>query len=119
MWLKRKKTVDELKLELKQKKIGELIESMLESNIDIHYAPVSDEYFMIDKDNQLSICLSSSSIRIANHQYLYEVNFSGNDTFKYMEKAKQKVEEKAKNIKKGLYKNEVELIDRLKGFYIK
>lgn len=113
----RKKTVNELKLELKQKKIGELIENMLESDIEIHYAPIADEYFIIDKKNQLSICLSDTSIRISNHQYLYEVNSSGNFYMNYMEKAKQKVEEKANNIKKELFKNEVELIERLKQFY--
>lgn len=117
MWFKRKKSVEELKLELKQKKIGELIDSMLESNIDIHYAPISDEYFVIDKVNQISICLSHTSVRIANHEYLYEVNFSGNTTFKYMTKAKQKVEDRAKKIKKDLYKNEVDLIDKIKSLY--
>lgn len=114
----RKKTVGELKLELKQKKIGELIDGMLENDVDIHYAPITDEYYILDKGNQLSIHLSSNSIRIANHQYLYEVNSSGSFYLKYMEKAKLKVEERANKIKKELYKNEVELIERLKQFYI-
>ena len=67
---KRKKSVNELKLELKQKKIGELLDTMLESEVEVHFAPISNEYFIIDKQKEINICLSSSSVRIANHKYL-------------------------------------------------
>lgn len=114
---KRKKSVNELKLELKQKKIGELLDGMLDSEVEVHFAPISDEYFIIDKEKQISICLSNSSVKIANHQYLYEVNFSGNTMIKYMSKAKDKVEERTRAIKKELFKNEVELIEKIKNLY--
>lgn len=116
-WFKRKKTRAELKLELKQKKISELIDSMLDASTEIHFAPISKEYFIIDKENEINICLSESSVRIANHYYLYEVNFSLGSMEKYMTKAKQKVEDKASRIKKELFKNEIELIDKIKELY--
>ena len=117
-WFKRKKSVAELKLELKRKKISELVDAMLASEIEVHYAPISQEYFIIDKSNQVNICLSDNSIRVANHAYLYEVNFSMGTMAELIKKAKQKVEEKTTAIKKELFKNEVELIDKVKKLYV-
>ena len=118
-WFKRKKSINELKLELKQKKLGELVDAMLASNTEVHYAPISQEYFIIDKDNEVHVCLSESSIRVANHSYLYEVTLSAHAMTKYLVKAKQKVEDRTKEIKKELFKNEVDLIDKVKEIYVK
>jgi len=119
MWFKRKKTMNELKLGLKQKKIGKLIEAMLASDTEIHFAPISKEYFIVDKKNKIHICISEDSVRVANHEYLYEVSLSGKIMSEYMSTARKKVEEKTKLIKKELFKNELDLIDKIKNIYIK
>jgi len=117
MLFKRKKSMSELKLELKQKKICELISTLLDSDTEIHFAPISNEYFIIDKDKQINVWLSSTSVRIANHQYLYEVTFKLSSMEKYMKKAKNKVEQKTKQIKKELFKNEIDLITKISSLY--
>jgi len=117
MLFKRKKSMSELKLELKQKKICGLIDKLLNSNSEIYFAPISNEYFIIDKDKQINAWLSDTSVRIANHQYLYETNLKLSSMEKYMKKAKNKVEEKTIQIKKELFKNEIDLINKISSLY--
>lgn len=118
-WFKKKKKVSELKLELKQKKIGSLIDAMLEANLEIHYAPLSKEYFILDRDKSISVCLSEDSVRISNHDYLYKVPFSLITADIYIDKVRKKIQEKAENIKKNLFKNEINLIDKITELYEK
>lgn len=119
MFFKKKKNMSELKIELKQKKICELISTLLDSDTEIHFAPISNEYFIVDKEKQISVWLSDRAVKISNHQYLYEVTFKLSLMEKYMNKAKNKVEEKTTKIKKDLFKNEVDLIDKIKNLYDK
>lgn len=113
----RKKSIKELKLEVKYKKIGQLLEAILKTDIDIHYAPISQEYFIVDKVNNINVALSTSAIKITNHKFLYEVNFNLQTMDKYMALARTKVEEKANRIKNELFKNEIGLIDNIKELY--
>ena len=112
-----KKSIDALKLELKQKKVTELLEAMLSYDVEIHFAPISGEYFIVDDTNHINVSLSNTSVKIANHKYLYEVNFSLGSMEKYMKMAKEKVEERANRIKKELFSNEIHLIGQITKMY--
>ena len=116
-WFKKKKNISTLKLELKQKKVGELIDTMLKADLEIHFAPLSDEYFILDRERSISICISDSFVKIANHSYLYEVPFSLSAATIYMNKVRDKIQEKAENIKKNLFRNEIDLIGNLTEMY--
>lgn len=114
---RRKNNIREAKIKLKEKKIGELIDSMLEKDLEIHSAPLSKEYFILDKENRISICVSESCVKLSNHNYLYEIPFSANTADKYIKKVQKKIQERSEIIKKGLFKNEIELIDNIKNKY--
>lgn len=114
----RKKNVSELKLELKQKKVKQLIESMLSTDsVEVYYAPVSFEYFLVDNFNKTYINISDSSVKISNHLYLYEVFLARSVLEDLCNKARDRVQSKVEIIKKSLVKNEMELIDKLKEQY--
>jgi hypothetical protein len=119
MWLSKKKEPADLRFELKHKKIIDLVDKMLESNVEVTLAPISDEYFIVDKDKQVYISLSDSLIRISNHSYLYEVTCTSVLMSKLMGKAKLKVQDQANKIKKELFKNEIQLIDKIDKLYTK
>lgn len=114
MW-KRKKSQLELRLELKDKKIMELVEKMLESDLEIHAG--SDEYLILDREKQIFVCINDSMIRICNHDYTYEVPISGNQATKYGKKVREKIQTGIDNIKKEIFKNEIDLIDHIKSIY--
>ena len=119
MWLSKKKTPADLRFELKQKKIISLVDNMLESDIEVTLAPISEEYFISDKEKQVYISLSDSLIRISNHDYLYEISCTSHLMSKLMGKAKIKVEEQANKVKKELFKNEITLLDKINNLYTK
>jgi hypothetical protein len=119
MWLAKKKGPADLRFELKQKKIITLVDKMLEAEVEVTLAPISEEYFIVDKSREIYISLSDSLIRISNHSYLYEISCTSVLMSKLMAKAKLKVEEKANRIKKELFKNEIELLDKLNKLYTK
>ena len=113
----RKKKIRELKLKLREKKIGELIDNMLKSELEIHLAPITREYFILDHEKKISICISEDSVKVANHNYLYEVSVSANLAAKYIDKVRQKIQDRSTTIKKELFKNEIELIENIKNLY--
>ena len=113
----RKKDREKLRFRLKDKKIKELIDQMLDSELEINSAPISDEYFIIDREKQIFICVKNSSIKISNHKYLYEVTLPLKDTERIVKKIRQKIQERADAIKKELFKNEYDLIEKIKNLY--
>lgn len=116
MWKKRK-SLAALKIKLKQKKIKELIDSMLLANVEVRSAPISREYFLIDKENRVNILISESSVKICNHDYLYEVSVSANEAAVFIKKIQNKIQQQSEELKKELFKNEVNLIDKIKSIY--
>lgn len=119
MWFKKKKTVGELRFIVKEKKIAELVDVMLSSDLELHTAPLSDEYYILDRRNEIYIWLTLSSIKIANHDFRYEVSLSGAEVDLLIKKVKKKIQSNSDSIKAELFKNEVGLIDKIKNLYIK
>jgi len=113
----RKKSISALKIELKQKKILELLDGMLMSNTDIHFSPTSDEYFILDRDKQVFLLLSGSSIKICNHKYRYEIALSGREVIIFTNRIRKSISSRCTNIKKELFSNEISLIDQIKDLY--
>jgi effector-binding domain-containing protein len=113
----RKKNREELRFKLKGKKIEELIDEMLENDLEINSAPISDEHFIIDREKQISICIKNSSVKISNHSYLYEVSLPLKATEVLIRKIKEKVQQRSDEIKKELFKNEYDLIGKIKELY--
>ena len=114
----RKKKISELKLELKQKKIKELVGSMLSNgDVEVYYGPISMEFYIIDRENEVYICISDRSVKLSNHSYLYEVSLPLSIVEGFIKIARQSVQDKVENVKKELIKNEVDLIDKLKKYY--
>lgn len=113
----RKKNREELRFKLKGKKIEELVEEMLDNDLEINSAPISDEHFIIDREKQIFICIKNSSVKISNHKYLYEVTLPLKDTERLMKKVKEKVQQRSDEIKKELFKNEYDLIGKIKELY--
>lgn len=105
------------RLALTQQKVGSMIDTLLENKVQIFIAPNSDEMFLLDKEKGVSVCLEHSTIKIANHDYLYNENFP----LKFVEEQKKKVktilEARYQNLKKELFRNEVDLISKIKNQY--
>lgn len=116
MW-KSKKSIGEIKLDLKAKKIEGLIDSMLEADVDIRNSPLSDEYFILDRKREVYILVSFSSIKICNHKYRYEIALPSSQSDKYIGKIKRKMELQSELVKKELFRNEINLIDSITGLY--
>jgi len=116
-WFSKKRNMPKLKLELKQKKIEELVEIMLESNLESHYSPLHNEYFILDKENDLGVCISEGYIKISNHNYLYEMPLSLKSYDTCMKKIRDSIESKTEKIKKDFFKNEIGLISNLLKIY--
>lgn len=114
---KRRKDRGELRFQLKSKKIEELVDDMLASDLEINCAPISDENFIIDREKQIFICIKNSSVKISNHQYLYEVTLPLKDTDRLIKKIREKVQQRSDAIKKELFKNEYDLIGKIKELY--
>lgn len=114
---KNKKRISKLKLEVKQKKVGNLLDVMLNSNLDIYYSHKRDEYLILDKNNKITVCVSYNAIKIIKDTFFYEIPFSFNTLSTYIQKIKNKMEEKSDSIKKDLFKNEISVIEELTKLY--
>lgn len=112
-----KNKLEKSKLKLKESKVEELIDKMINQQLDIHYSPISEEYFILDRDNKISICISDYSVRICNHDYLYEINLSIGVCESIKSKIKKSIQSKVDIIKKELFKNELDLVGKISNIY--
>lgn len=107
----------------KKKPLSE--EAQLIVDIAVNYAtnkdvrklisPMSDDCFLIDDKNQISVCISDGEIILANHTYLYKKVFNISFTDSLKKQVKKFLEEEMQALKKSLLKNEVNLLDKVKN----
>lgn len=117
MWKIRNR--DDTKYRLKQKKMRELIESMLKSNVDIHYGPNTGEYFIVDMENSISVLVTDKRVKLANHLYTYESPFNIGYIEGLKKLVKNEVQRRTDAIKKELFKNEIDLFNKISKIYEK
>lgn len=118
MFFKKKKiNMQQAKIKLLQEKIFSLVVKILESGAEICHAPESDQYFLVDKKNSISIGVTQSRVRVANHVYTYTETLP----LEFLEKTKKVIrktmEARALALKKELFRNEVDLLDKISKLY--
>jgi len=113
----KKISMDKGRIALIQKKVGSMVDTLLENKVQIFIAPNSDEVFLVDKERSICLCLEHSTVKIANHDYLYSENLPLSFIENQKKKVKAVLEERYKNLKKELFKNEVGLLDKIGEIY--
>lgn len=116
-WLERKKSQVELKQILKVKKLKELVGLMLKADLEVFYVPSEHQYFIIDREQMCSICISDLWAKVANHNFLYTVSLSSDESEPILKLIEQKIKVNCDSIKKELFKNELDLLEKLKNNY--
>lgn len=105
------------RIALIQKKVGSMVDTLLKNNVQIFIAPNSDEVFLLDRERAINICLEHSTVKIANHDYLYSESLP----LKFIEEQKKKVklvlEDRYASLKKEHFKNEVDLLNKINETY--
>ncbi|MDO6760642.1 hypothetical protein Q4566_10565 [Tamlana sp. 2_MG-2023] len=76
-------------------------------------SPISDEYYLLDEKNQVSICIADDEIILANHIYLYKKTFNLAFTSDLKKIIKKQMESEMQELKKTLFKNEIDLLDKI------
>jgi|TARA_R110000822_G_scaffold6851_18_gene28731 hypothetical protein len=107
----------ELKQALKVKKLKELIALMLKSDLELFYVPSDNQYFIIDREQLCYICISDLYAKVTNHNFLYNVSMSSNESAPILKLIEQKIKVNCDKIKKELFKNELDLLEKLKNNY--
>lgn len=113
----RKKSTSELKHELRFNKISNLMDKILGSDVEIHTVPLSDEYFILDKPKQIFVMVNNSSIKVSSPETRYEISISGNESLKLSKKILKKMQDKVDNLKKGMFSNEIKLLNSINLIY--
>ncbi|MBZ0326702.1 MAG: hypothetical protein K8F54_03795 [Altibacter sp.] len=76
-------------------------------------SPISDEYFLIDDENQIYLCIGNGEVTFSNHVFLYKKTFSLSFTEKLKKQIKNSIEEEMQLLKKSLFKNETQLLSKV------
>ena len=105
------------KLKLAHKKLVNLVGRMLEANCTVGILPVDREYFVLDKINCCSILLSENFIKIANHDYTVTLPVSYGEYSELAKLIRNKMQLDGEKLKKELFANHINLIDKLSGMY--
>ena len=96
--------------------IVEIINNYSEdSSIKKLISPISDEYYLLDEENQVSICISDNEVILSNHVYLYKKSFNLSFTEDLKKQVKQHMEKEMQALKKTLFNNEINLLEKIKG----
>lgn len=77
-------------------------------------SPISDEYYLLDDENQVSICISDNEIILSNHVYLYKKSFNLSFTESLKTQVKGHMEREMQELKRTLFNNEINLLEKIK-----
>ena len=105
------------RIKLSEGNITKLIDSMIEAEVKIIFAPDSDEYFLIDEVEGVSLCLEQSKLKVVNHDFIYYVPLQLSYTESQKKKLRVELEERIILLKKRLFKNEMDLLTKLNKIY--
>lgn len=73
-------------------------------------SPLSDEYFLIDEEHQVYICIGYDRVTLSNHKFLYKKSFPLHFMEKLQKIVKENMEIEMQELKKSLFKNETDLL---------
>lgn len=94
--------------------ISALIDKYLKLDVKKLISPISNEYIFEDDERKIAILIGDGNIHISNHDFHYTKNFNINFTDKLKKKIRIKIEEERQELKKVLFKNEVDLLQKIK-----
>ena len=66
-------------------------------------SPISDEYFLIDSENEISICIGDEHVTLSNHIFLYKLKKT----------VKENMEKEMQLLKQSLFNNETNLLSNV------
>lgn len=78
-------------------------------------SPISDEYYLLDDENQVAICIGDHEIILSNHVYLYKKAFNLSFTESLKRQIKLNMEREMQELKRTLFNNEIDLLDKIKN----
>ncbi len=90
-----------------------------DSSIKKLVSPISEDYFLLDEKNQVAICIADGEITFSNHVYMYKNTFNLSFTDGLKKKIKQQMEKEMQELKAQLFRNEVNLLDKINGLSAK
>ncbi|MGS2738825.1 hypothetical protein [Sinomicrobium sp. M5D2P17] len=97
-----------------EKYIKEIVQYFSENdNVKKLISPISEEYFLIDDENQIYICIGNGNFSLSNHKFLYEKVFNLSFTEELKKQIRHNMEIEMQALKKSLFKNETDLLDKV------
>lgn len=91
--------------------IKDIVKSYLENDkVEIKINPSLREYYLINREKQVSILLNHDIIEISNHKYLYKRHISTSFSDTLITIVNKKIEENCVMLKKRLFHNEIDLL---------
>lgn len=111
-------STEDKKTLLEYRKLEEVIKDMLkEKGVTRMIAPYTDEYFLIDTKREIYACIENGQVRISNHDY----NMVSKTSIRFTDKLKGTIravlEVERQLLKKELFKNKIDLIDKIGAIY--
>lgn len=106
---------------LKKKPLGEDDQYVIEiidkfsrnGEIKKMISPLSDEYYLLDEKNKISVCISNEEVIISNHVFLYKKQFNLSFTDRLKKQVREHIEEDMQKLKNELFKNETTLLSNI------
>src|SRR5690606_28145800 len=91
--------------------IKDIVKLYLENDkVEIKTNPSLQEYYLINKEKQVSILLSHGIVEISNHTYLYKRQIPPSFSDVLIKIVNVKIEEDSVKLKKELFHNEIDLL---------
>lgn len=94
--------------------VRDIVRQFLENErVEKLISPESDEYFLLNKSEGVSVCISHGKVMIANHIYLYKQDFELSLTEQLIKEIKTAIEKERQHLKEQLFINEISLLQKL------
>jgi len=72
--------------------------------------PISQEYYLINSEKEVSVLIKLGMIEISNHRYLYKRNIPLKFSEEMMKNVMERIDRDTENLKKELFHNEIDFL---------
>jgi len=113
--MKIKWTLNKKKINDDELIINDIVDKCL-NRVDVErlISPLADEYFLIDKVNEICVLISTEKITISNHNYSIQKQMGLSFNEKLKKIVRNKIDEERQELKRILFKNETDLLLKIK-----
>lgn len=102
-----------------EQKMKDLVDRIISAEkTKFQHSPINHEIIVLNREKQIFLLIEDDGITVSNHDFTYKRQFRLNFISQIKSIVNQRIEQERQELKKELFKNEMQLLDKIHNLFI-